>query len=594
MRRVLLLLLLPLLWLLPTGLRAQRPARLPAGLLNPDSQRVWRLRPPSADTGRINAPLDQTQHHLNTNLDSAQQLAEATVALAWRRGQGKGLVYGINYAATVYGYASDYPAAQRGFALLLWAARRAGRPEMVAAAYLGQGNVARNLNNYVGAEGYYRQAQAAYAAQRPPSRQGELAALGNRAYNALDRDSLAQARRLVRQALALLRQVPEARHPASFLVQLGLVQQKSQQYDSAALAFEQAVRVARVTHDLNPEAEALQALAELALRYARQAAARFGARHDPQQEADALKQQAAALAGLRRPEEAYATLRRYLTLYDSALVRQRAEDVVVAQARFDRAGQETRIAGLEKDRRIQVLETAHRTTRTRLLATLGTGAALLLLAGVVLGYRRRQRRREAALRQRLAADLHDDVGNLLTQISLQSNLLRENPNTPEQLLLRLDRLASTAHQTARQMNDVIWSLGDESQTLPQLIARMRDHAHEMLAPTAIELDFQVDDGLTGTELPPEVRQNLYLIFKESLHNVVKHAHGATLVQVRLDRAAGQVLLRVQDNGRAPAGSPSRLGGNGLRNMHTRAEALGGTLVARPTGGGFEVQAALPG
>ncbi|MDO7873815.1 histidine kinase [Hymenobacter sp. ASUV-10] len=596
-----------LLWLLPAGLRAQHPARLPAGLLNPDSQRVWVVRPPTADTVRLNYFIDEALRHINTNLDSARSLSESAVALAWRRGQGKALVYGLNYAATVYYYSSDYPAAQRAYTLLLWAARRAARPEMVAAAYMGQGNVARDLNNYAGAERYFRQAQQAYAAQRPPSRQGQLAVLGNRAYNALDRDSLPQARRLVRQALALLRQLPQARHPAAYRMQQGLVYKQSQLYDSAALAFEEAVRVARATHDPSPEAESRQELAGLALRRADYAAALrqarlaetlFRDRGDPQQQADALKQQADALAGLRRPE-AYATLRRYLVLYDSSLARQRAEAVVTAQARFDRAGQEARIAGLEKDRRIQALEAERRATRTRLLGTGGALAASLLLGGIVLGYRRQQKAREAALRHQLAADLHDDLGPLLTQLAVESSLLRETVFTPEQLLARLQRLGHTSQQAAQHLGDVLRDLDQGPAAaapapVGELVAQLREQAHESLSPHELSLLFTpLAPALAERLLPAVTRHALALIFREALHNVVKHAAGATLVQATLEAETDGLRLTLRDDGQAPADT-LRPGGRGLRNMRTRAEALGGRCEAGPApGGGYQVRCWLP-
>ena len=589
---------------LPLAALAQRPApdRMPAVPMRPDSLRARLARPGLPDTTRVKYLLRFGALYLSSNQDSSRYYARQALTLAQRRGFDWGAARAWATLGAVAFYATDIAAAQQAFEQVLRLGRRLPDPLMVGRAYIGLGNIANNLHNDPAFLAYYTQARQAYATCRPRYVSGELLVAANLTNYYLLHHQPALARQALRSVPALLRLQPTPAMEGLYFAHLGAAQNAQHQPDSARLNWQRAVQVARAAHLTDLEAENLRHLAELALDqhrpalalpYTQQAAHASRAWADPAGLAKALRLQADALAALHRPG-AYDTLSQYATLRDTLLTRERLDAVATAQARFDRAGQETRIAGLEKDRRIQALETERRTTRTRLLATLGTGAALLLLAGVVLGYRRRQRRREAALRQRLAADLHDDVGNLLTQISLQSNLLRENPNTPEQLLLRLDQLASTAHQTARQMNDVIWSLGDESQTLPQLIARMRDHAREMLAPTAIELDFQVDDGLTGTELSPEVRQNLYLIFKESLHNVVKHAHGATLVQVRLDRAAGQVLLRVQDNGRAPAGSPSRLGGNGLRNMHTRAEALGGTLVARPTGGGFEVQVALPG
>jgi signal transduction histidine kinase len=83
---------------------------------------------------------------------------------------------------------------------------------------------------------------------------------------------------------------------------------------------------------------------------------------------------------------------------------------------------------------------------------------------------------EHALCQRIATDLHDDGGNLLTQISMHSSLLRETPHSPVQTAARLDALAAASRQAAQQMSDVVWGLDAEHLRLGQLLDRMRDHA----------------------------------------------------------------------------------------------------------------------
>ncbi|MDO7873511.1 histidine kinase [Hymenobacter sp. ASUV-10] len=244
----------------------------------------------------------------------------------------------------------------------------------------------------------------------------------------------------------------------------------------------------------------------------------------------------------------------------------------------------------------QAAELARLRTRQE-RAGLGVLVVLLLAgAGVLFArYRRRQATARAAaataLRQRLAADLHDDVGNLLTQISMQSSLLREVPGSPAQLLARLDQLTTTARQATQQMSDVVWGLHQTQQTLPELLERMSDHAHEVLYPLGIEIDFEASPAATAAPLAPEALQSLYLIYKEALHNVVKHAR-ATRVTVRLDHSAAGLRLLVRDNGQGHDGT-ARLGGNGLRNMQTRAQAVGGIVAYEEAGPGFAVVATLP-
>jgi signal transduction histidine kinase len=221
--------------------------------------------------------------------------------------------------------------------------------------------------------------------------------------------------------------------------------------------------------------------------------------------------------------------------------------------------------------------------------------ALLLAGGLRWHYRRRQATREAALRQRLAADLHDDVGNLLTQVSLQADLLRETPAaSPDQALARLQRLSDTSRRATRQMADVVWGLHTSTLTLPELLAHMRDHAHEVLPPAGLAIDFTVAPQASALHPSPLSCQYFYLIYKEALHNVVKHARDATQVTVSIFADGPYLGLRVQDDGQAPAeAAPSRTGGHGLRNMRQRAAALGGTLHAASSPEGFSLVARLP-
>ena len=233
----------------------------------------------------------------------------------------------------------------------------------------------------------------------------------------------------------------------------------------------------------------------------------------------------------------------------------------------------------------------------------GVWAALtgLLLAGAVGGVNRWQQRRsrrreqywqaEHALRQRIAADLHDDVGNLLTQISMHSDLLRETPHTPAQTRDRLGALAIASRQAAQQMSDVVWSLDAGPLRLSQLLDRMRDHAQELLPYAGLDVQFRVSPDLPDPELAPALLHNFYLIYKEALHNVVKHAH-ATTVTVQLAAATAGLILTVADDGRGHDGRP-RPGGRGLVNMQARARAVGGTVRYEPLPTGFAVVVAVP-
>ena len=269
--------------------------------------------------------------------------------------------------------------------------------------------------------------------------------------------------------------------------------------------------------------------------------------------------------------------------------------LAAAQARATRSRTQAQVALLQQQAQVrrQQQQLERLQARQQLAGTIGAAALLLLLAGGAFWlYRRRQAGRELALRQQLAADLHDDVGSLLTQVSLQSDLLRENTATPAQTLARLERLSDTSRRAARQMADVVWGLQPTAATLPEVLRHMRDHAHEVLPPAHLAVDFATTPAAEAARPTALVCQTLYLLYKEALHNAVKHAHGATQVTIGLSVEAGQLCLRVADNAPGLAAT-ARPGGQGLPNMRRRAEAAGGSVAVQPGAGGFEVLACLP-
>jgi signal transduction histidine kinase len=492
-------------------------------------------------------------------------------------------------------------------------------------AYMGLGMKATDIDDNQRALLLYQQAaqqfetMPATAANQADRARYRLLVLANQisVYCQLNDD--ATAARLCRQALAVRAQAlataPNEAWRQQFVQRISNVTcnvlwmqsnvyEKAHQLDSARRCAEQGLRLATHTENqadfrLNLAGIALAqhqpVVAHQQLRLGLQLARQSGYSGPLE---DGLKLLPQVLHALHRPE-AYDSLQAYVTLMDTVNAQARLEAIAQAQARFDNREQQARIRALEQDRRLarQGQELTRLRTRQERLGLGALGALLLAGGGALFArYRRRQAAARTAaatkLRQRLAADLHDDVGNLLTQISMQSSLLREVPGSPEQLLARLDQLTTTARQATQQMSDVVWGLNQTQQTLPELLERMSDHAHEVLYPLGIEVDFEAAPAVATATLAPEILQSLYLIYKEALHNVVKHAR-ATRVTVRLDYAAPAGLrLEVRDNGQGPAGAP-RPDGNGLRNMQARAQAIGGSVQYEQPAPGFAVVATLP-
>ncbi|MDB5267545.1 MAG: histidine kinase [Hymenobacter sp.] len=488
--------------------------------------------------------------------------------------------------------------------VLLRAARQQHRLGLVAEEAITLGNLAtvlHQLGRLPEADRYARQALASMQQQRSDDGQAAVyQTLGNIAWA---RHRPAEAVGYFREAIGRLRRLQELGNLIPCYGSMAGAMSDLQQPDSAVYYQLQAVRLCQQLGQTTPASIEMAALAVLYQRQHRWAEAEqwakaslAGQRDQKLQNTRPLKVLAAVAEHRGNYPEALRLERRIQALLDARYRRENQELVQKERARYDTDRAEQQVSLLTAQTRVQAQTRELDQLRARQqLAALGGLALLgtLLAGGLLWNYRRRQAARDTALRQRLAADLHDDVGALLTQISLQSDLLREAPAPPEATLARLNRLSDTSRRAARQMADVVWGLHTSSAQLPEVLAHMRDHAYEVLADADLAVDFAVSPAAAALRPGVAVCQNLYLIYKEALHNVVKHAPRATRVTVRLSEDAGQLCLAVRDDAPGPAAA-FRPGGHGLANMRQRAEAVGGTLHFAAEAAGFEVVACLPG
>ena len=257
------------------------------------------------------------------------------------------------------------------------------------------------------------------------------------------------------------------------------------------------------------------------------------------------------------------------------------------------------LAGLSRAREIS-LQLGHLGAERRAAVhTLGVwfarvsvaGGSLLLIAGTMLALRIRQSRRRAVadLRRRIASDLHDEIGSNLGSISLLSETARlQSGDAAAQA--DFSRIARVAGQTNEALREIVWLLNSQTVTRAELVARMRENAPTLLGDTPTE--FEVPEALRDGTCPLEFTRNVWLIFKEGLHNIAKHA-AATQVRIRVSEPAGGFELEIVDNGRGFHADHLELG-HGLANLRRRADQLRGTLrVASEPGRGTTLRITVP-
>jgi signal transduction histidine kinase len=176
-------------------------------------------------------------------------------------------------------------------------------------------------------------------------------------------------------------------------------------------------------------------------------------------------------------------------------------------------------------------------------------------------------------RSRIARDLHDQLGANLTQVALLGEMAETDKNSPAEIESHAQQISQTARETTRSLDEIVWAVNPSNDTLDGLINYACKYAQEYLALAGLRYRAEVPAQLPAIPIPPEVRHNVFLAFKEAVNNVVKHAQ-ASEVWIRLRLQTGNFELSIEDNGRG-LGAQATQTRNGLRNMRKRMEDIGG-------------------
>jgi signal transduction histidine kinase/ligand-binding sensor domain-containing protein len=221
-----------------------------------------------------------------------------------------------------------------------------------------------------------------------------------------------------------------------------------------------------------------------------------------------------------------------------------------------------------------------------LLAALALGSAVAL----VLALRVRQLLALERLRTAIAADLHDHIGAGLTEIAILSEIVAHRTGgSPE-----LGKVADTARQLLDKMNEIVWLVNPRRDSLHDLFVRLKDSYSELFSHAGVLFRASNLALFERVRLPMSYRENLYLIFKEALNNSLRHSGCQEIeLSVALQGRRLEIVLRDDGRGFDPEGDGQ---GNGLGNMKSRAERIGGRLsIEAEQGGGTAIRfvGALP-
>lgn len=174
-------------------------------------------------------------------------------------------------------------------------------------------------------------------------------------------------------------------------------------------------------------------------------------------------------------------------------------------------------------------------------------------------------------RNRISADMHDDLGAGMTSIRLYSELAKGKVG--ENVIPEIDKISSSADELLNKMNAIIWSMSSQNDSLGNMVGYIRSYATDYLENTGIEHNIIIPENLPAIEVTGTIRRNVFLVIKEALQNIIKHS-GAQKVHIEMKKEKDGLSLTIHDDGKGIDFNNIRPYSNGLTNMRKRMSDVG--------------------
>ena len=279
----------------------------------------------------------------------------------------------------------------------------------------------------------------------------------------------------------------------------------------------------------------------------------------------------------------------YIKARDSIQAANKSNALLLYQTQYETREKENQIDQLNLSN--ELLES--RISRNRLLGVLLLSVVGILLLLGILFYNRmkiRELSRMQELRTNISSDLHDEVGSLLSGISMQADLINSLPDE-KQIGNMLQEIGHNTRKAMTTMRDLVWSIDSRRDKVKDLKDKIAETCSKLLSPKHFEYHVDVNPSLNlETTLNPKVKKEIYLICKEAIHNIAKHSNGNT-VHITIDESNKEMEVTIRDNGHPENDQGST--GQGLDNMQRRANQVGGKIKIEKSVDSFEVKCIVP-
>jgi ligand-binding sensor domain-containing protein len=198
---------------------------------------------------------------------------------------------------------------------------------------------------------------------------------------------------------------------------------------------------------------------------------------------------------------------------------------------------------------------------------------VVIIAGVSFYFiKLNQVKRMFNLRLQISSDLHDEVGSILTAVGMQAEVLQHAKNTNNNT--QLQQIAETSRQAVSNMRDVVWSIDGRNDKVVNLVDRMSDYLLMMFENTDVQVEFNPEITNQENILDLITRQNTYLIFKESINNIVKHSQVKN-IKIVLNITPKMLFMEISSDGLAYGEAKP---GMGINNIKMRALKMKAELI----------------
>jgi signal transduction histidine kinase len=183
-------------------------------------------------------------------------------------------------------------------------------------------------------------------------------------------------------------------------------------------------------------------------------------------------------------------------------------------------------------------------------------------------------------RDRISADMHDELGSGVTHIRLMSEIVKNK--IKDQHYNELEKISNSANDLLGKMNTIIWTMKSSNDTLESLVAYIRVNAIEFFDNTPIECSVKTPNVIPQVDISGEKRRNIFLSVKEALNNAMKHSQ-ATHIIIEIMIKGSTLIIKISDDGVGIDTEKLRRFGNGLNNMKRRMESIEGSFKVENNG-----------